>query len=63
MIGDHFLPIAKKIRDNALVVEEQEKQLHISKMHTTQNDEDSDVEADVQLVCGQFLKKCVPHKL
>jgi hypothetical protein len=50
MISDHFLPIAKKIRDNAMIVEQKEKQLALSKMHQQHLDDDSDMEADVQLV-------------
>ena len=50
MISDHFLPIAKKIRDNAMIVEQKEKQLSLSKMHQHNLDDDSDMEANVQLV-------------
>ena len=49
MIAVHFLPIAKKIRENAMIVEQQEKQLMLMK-HQTHGDDDSDMEADVQLV-------------
>lgn len=56
MISDHFLPIAKKVRDNAMIVEQQEKQLALKKMHQQQSDDESDAEADVQLVSnGHFL--------
>ena len=50
MISDHFLPIAKKIRDNAMIVEQKEKQLVLSKQHQQQNDDESDLESDVQMV-------------
>lgn len=61
MIADHFLPIAKKIRDNAMIVEQKEKQLMLAKLHQTQTDDDSDMEADVQLVsvakCSYFARQ------
>ncbi|XP_052768471.1 ryanodine receptor 2-like isoform X9 [Mya arenaria] len=56
MISDHFLPIAKKIRDNAMVVEHKEKQLYLTKMHQSQNDDDSDMEADVQLAFSILVR-------
>ena len=48
MIQDHFLPIAKKLRENAMIVEQKEKQMTLWK-HSQQM-EDSDFEADVQEV-------------
>ncbi|KAL4238125.1 Ryanodine receptor 2 [Mactra antiquata] len=56
MISDHFLPIAKKIRDNAMIVEQKEKQMVLSKQHGSHNDDDSDLEADVQLAYGILVR-------
>ncbi|XP_053408017.1 ryanodine receptor-like isoform X6 [Mercenaria mercenaria] len=56
MISDHFLPIAIKVRDNARIVEQKEKQLALSKMHQQHIDDDSDLEADVQLAFGILVR-------
>ncbi|KAL3874970.1 hypothetical protein ACJMK2_037916, partial [Sinanodonta woodiana] len=54
MIKDHFLPIAKKLRENAVAVEHKEKQL-IQEKHNRAA-EDSDFEAEVQKKFGFLVR-------
>ena len=51
MIQDHFLPIAKKLRENAMIVDQKEKQMILHKHSIQLSEDDSDFEAEVQEVC------------
>ena len=55
MIQDHFLPIAKKLRENAMIVDQKEKQMILHKHTQQQSEDDSDYEADVQEVREQIV--------